>query len=221
MTEETAVRRRPKQARSQQRVNHLLDTAAAVFAETGYEAATTNQIAARAQVPIGSLYQFFPNKQAILDALVERYIADLGDKLDSLFSLEAASVLPVTAIIGQIVDGLAAFDRAHAGFHAIFIGSSTTLQQSVAAHGMHTEIIHRADALLALRFPTLQPNRRWVGASAGVAIVKGMMPLAEPLYGLPHEQMLVELKSALLAYLRSFLLREGVPLPEELLQQPA
>ena len=69
-----AVRKLPKQARSQQRVDTILDTAAQLFEEVGYESATTNEIALRAGVPIGSLYQFFTNKDAILNALVERYV---------------------------------------------------------------------------------------------------------------------------------------------------
>src|SRR5260370_1341413 len=78
MPEETQMRRQPKQARSQQRVDHLLNVAALIFEEVGYAAATTNAIAARAGVPIGSLYQFFPNKEAIMDALVERYLDELA-----------------------------------------------------------------------------------------------------------------------------------------------
>ncbi|WP_083468761.1 TetR/AcrR family transcriptional regulator [Nostoc piscinale] len=63
------MRRQPKQKRSQQRVEKILQAAAEVFAEVGYEAATTHQIAAKAETAIGSLYQFFPDKLAIFHAL--------------------------------------------------------------------------------------------------------------------------------------------------------
>jgi transposase-like protein/AcrR family transcriptional regulator len=63
------LRRQPKQKRSQQRVEKILHAAAEVFAEVGYEAATTHMIAARAETAIGSLYQFFPDKLAIFHAL--------------------------------------------------------------------------------------------------------------------------------------------------------
>jgi len=62
------MRRKPRQARSQERVNRILDVAEKLFASQGYAATTTNAIAAQAQVPIGSLYQFFPDKTAILKA---------------------------------------------------------------------------------------------------------------------------------------------------------
>ena len=70
---ETAGARAPKRARGKQRVAALLHAAAAVFGEKGYEAATMTEIAARASAPIGSLYQFFPSKEALAEALFNRF----------------------------------------------------------------------------------------------------------------------------------------------------
>jgi AcrR family transcriptional regulator len=66
-------RRVPQQERGQRRVASLLDAAEAVIAEHGYEAATMSEIADKAGASIGSLYQFFPSKQAIAQALRLRY----------------------------------------------------------------------------------------------------------------------------------------------------
>lgn len=68
------MRRQPKQQRGKQRVEKILDAAAAVFDEVGYVAATTHQIAAKAETAIGSLYQFFPDKAAIFKAMELRHI---------------------------------------------------------------------------------------------------------------------------------------------------
>jgi AcrR family transcriptional regulator len=76
--------RAPKRARGKQRVAELLQAAAEVFAEKGYEAATMTEIAARAGAPIGSLYQFFPVKDALADYLVQNYIALLVADLRAL-----------------------------------------------------------------------------------------------------------------------------------------
>ena len=81
---ETAVARAPKRARGKQRVAELLEAAAAVFAEKGYEAATMTEIAARARAPIGSLYQFFPAKEALADMLVQNFVALLAADLQEL-----------------------------------------------------------------------------------------------------------------------------------------
>jgi AcrR family transcriptional regulator len=64
-------RRRPSQRRSQVTVTAILDAAARVFEERGFEAGTTNFVAERAGVSIGSLYEYFPNKDAMVVALVE------------------------------------------------------------------------------------------------------------------------------------------------------
>lgn len=68
------MRRQPKQKRGQERVEKILQAAAEVFAEVGYEAATTHAIAARARTAVGSLYQFFPDKLAIFHALEARHM---------------------------------------------------------------------------------------------------------------------------------------------------
>jgi AcrR family transcriptional regulator len=69
-------RKLPKQARSETTVEAILQAAAQVFERHGYAAGTTNRIAVRAGVSIGSLYQYFPNKDAILVALVHRHLAE-------------------------------------------------------------------------------------------------------------------------------------------------
>ena len=68
------LRRQPKQKRGQERVEQILDAAAIVFDEMGFEAATTHAIANRANTAVGSLYQFFPDKLAIFNALELRHV---------------------------------------------------------------------------------------------------------------------------------------------------
>ncbi len=79
-------RRKPRQVRAELTRDRILTAAAHVFAEHGYAAGTTNRIAEHARVSIGSLYQYFPNKDAILAELMVRHI-DRGawhqaDRLD-------------------------------------------------------------------------------------------------------------------------------------------
>ncbi len=63
----------PKRERGKQRVAALLDAGAELFAEKGYEATTMTEIASRAGAAIGSLYQFFPSKEALAEALFNRF----------------------------------------------------------------------------------------------------------------------------------------------------
>lgn len=104
---EIAAARAPKRQRGKQRVAELLAAGAAVFAEKGYEAATMTEIAARAGAPIGSLYQFFPAKEALADTLVQNYVALLAADLEAL---EARARDTDTA---ALVEGLFSVLRGH------------------------------------------------------------------------------------------------------------
>ena len=68
------LRRQPQQQRGQERVEKILDAAAIIFDEVGFEAATTHAIASRANTAVGSLYQFFPDKLTIFHALELRHV---------------------------------------------------------------------------------------------------------------------------------------------------
>jgi AcrR family transcriptional regulator len=98
-------RRKPRQVRAELTRERILTAAAHVFAEHGYAAGTTNRIAERARISIGSLYQYFPNKDAILAELLIQHI-DRGtwtdaDELDlSPGTLEAT----VRALIRDAID---------------------------------------------------------------------------------------------------------------------
>src|SRR5579875_3792084 len=100
MAQETPYRKLPQQARGQQRIARLLDAAECVFAAVGYDAATTNAIAAQANTSIGSLYQFFPNKEALLTALAGRYLAELRGTLDPTLTPETTELPLPTSSVG-------------------------------------------------------------------------------------------------------------------------
>ena len=69
--------KQPRQKRGERRVAELLAAAAEVFAQTGYRAAAMSSIAEKAGAPIGSLYQFFPSKEAIAEALLSQYLSEI------------------------------------------------------------------------------------------------------------------------------------------------
>jgi len=196
-------RREPKQARSQQRVEHILATAAQIFQEVGYEAATTNLIAARADVPIGSLYQFFPNKKALTDALIEQYMGEL----QTVFAVDITQ--PLAALLDSLIDALISFNASHEAFEALFIDVDIAQQ-------IHALIIHGTETILAHHFPALDPALRVQTAIAGVSIVKGMMKLSASPDNLTQDVAASEVKLALLGYVRAVLRRAGLPLPEAL-----
>lgn len=79
----TTPRKRPQQARSKAMVEAILDATIRVLVRRGYESTTTIAIAKRAGVSVGSLYQYFPNKESLVAALVERHSAELIACIDA------------------------------------------------------------------------------------------------------------------------------------------
>ncbi|MBL8164097.1 MAG: TetR/AcrR family transcriptional regulator [Anaerolineae bacterium] len=211
MNDPTTMRRSPKQLRSQQRVDDILDAAARLFREVGYEAATTNAIAGQAQVPIGSLYQFFPNKESILKALAQRYTDQMRDLHARTLSPTATEGLPLAQVIGGYLQAMGEFEAAHVAFRLLFLSAEQT-----QTHEMQAEIIQRVDDLLAARFPLLRPERRRQAASASVGIVKGLMIISGEPATLSAEQSGDEIITALLGYIRAVLVQEALPLPPDL-----
>ncbi|MBD3885201.1 TetR/AcrR family transcriptional regulator [Phormidium tenue FACHB-886] len=100
------LRRQPKQQRGKERVEKILDAAAAVFDEVGYDAATTHMIAAKAGTAIGSLYQFFPDKAAIFKAMEIRHLERVRG-FWSRVDIPALVQLPLRQMIHTLVESVA------------------------------------------------------------------------------------------------------------------
>jgi AcrR family transcriptional regulator len=90
----TGLRRRPRQGRAQATFDAVLEAAAELIAQRGYARTTTNTIAERAGISIGSLYQYFPNKTAILVSLLERHIYDVQPLIAEGVRLLADPAMP-------------------------------------------------------------------------------------------------------------------------------
>ena len=104
----SAVRRRPRQRRARQTVDAILDAVIRVLKREGFKAITTNRIAEVAGVSIGSVYQYFPDKQAIFIALHQRHIDQIDRMVESKLIEHAASSLDelMRAIRGNGLDCL-------------------------------------------------------------------------------------------------------------------
>ncbi|MDI9579987.1 MAG: TetR family transcriptional regulator [Actinomycetales bacterium] len=100
------LRRRPAQRRSARRVERMLDACAELLDEGGYDALTTTRVAERAGVAIGSVYQFFPDKRALSQALTKRNVERFAARVGRRFMTEefAGWWDAVDAIIDEYVE---------------------------------------------------------------------------------------------------------------------
>jgi AcrR family transcriptional regulator len=101
------LRRQPQQQRGKQRVEKILIAAAEVFAEAGFAAATIQQIADRASTAVGSIYQFFPDKLAIFNALLTEHLR-LIETIEANFFAQDINV-PLASGISDYLDAYAIY----------------------------------------------------------------------------------------------------------------
>jgi AcrR family transcriptional regulator len=110
----THPRKTPRQARSRATVSVILEAAALLLVEDGFDQVTTNQIAERAGVSIGSLYQYFPNREALIVAVAQRTEAQLSEVIRQTV-VEAIVEAPPSDLRSLLSSGLHATVSAHAG----------------------------------------------------------------------------------------------------------
>ncbi|OLT24714.1 hypothetical protein BJF79_13245 [Actinomadura sp. CNU-125] len=191
-----------RQARGERRIAQILDAAASVFAEAGYEAATTNKIAAAAGVSPGSLYQFFPNKKAIAQALADRFAAQMGGAHRTAFEIAGLAAVPRAELIDRIADPMLAFNIANPGFKALFARADMPAELAAATRPIQDALLGRVEGILAARAPGLAGDDRTRGARVLIQVFKALVPLiteAEP--GDERDALVAELKRVLAGYL--------------------
>jgi len=115
-----AVRSKPLQDRGKERVRVILAAALELFKERGYAEVTTNDIAQRAKVPIGSLYRYYPNKESILAALTELYIEDVSKVFDDIAKHPMLRHLSWEEVLFLMVDGWVSYSRLNGPFSFLY-----------------------------------------------------------------------------------------------------
>jgi AcrR family transcriptional regulator len=98
----TSPRKRPRQQRSKDTVDTILDATARVLKHVGFDGLTTNAIAEKAGVSIGSLYQYFPNKEALVSALIERHCEEMNSAI--LAELTNVARLPIAQAARAVIE---------------------------------------------------------------------------------------------------------------------
>jgi len=113
----TSPRRRPRQARAQATVEAILKATSKVLVEEGYDRASTNRVAQAAGVSIGSLYQYFPSKEALVAALVEEHLGKMNGLLAT--HLETVTGSDLASDTRSLVNGLIAAYRWEPRLHHV------------------------------------------------------------------------------------------------------
>ncbi len=208
-SESDAFRRRPRQSRGQKRVELLLDAAATVIAEQGLAAATAEAIAAQARTAKGSLYQFFPNRDAVLAALALRYADEMRTIHERAFPLDAVD-LPLERLIDRIVKPLAEFHDRNPAFRRVFASHDGPVDDTRSAparlrNQLFESFVDRLDVLFAARNPRLATRDRRRAALVAANVGQSVLAQRARAQTADKKALVDDLRRILLAYLQPLL----------------
>lgn len=200
----SGMRRQPRQARSQERVDRILDVAEQMFVTEGYNTTTTNAIAARAGVPIGSLYQFFPDKGAIVKALAIRYTEELHQMFVELNASESTS-LPLSTYVDRIIDATDRFFTDRPGYYAIFMQAQWTMPElETIENAADARLIQDLAVFLSQRSWAVQPANCEAIAFVLVKAIGTLLWLSLSQEQVFRQRLVSETKRLTLTYLQSY-----------------
>jgi AcrR family transcriptional regulator len=188
-------RRVPVQGRSERRVAAFLARAEEVIAEMGYDAATMTEIAARAKASIGSLYQYFPNKEAIAVALFRRFANELLARWATLTT--EADQLDASQLGARIIEQFVEFSNEQPAFFKILNAPVDLRKDPAARHRLREQFA----ALFQKKNPELSKADALEVARVALQTVKGLIELSSELRAKDRPVIVAEHKILLSAYL--------------------
>jgi AcrR family transcriptional regulator len=214
---EVDERPRRRQARGERRVTQLLQAAASVFCRQGYTAASTNAIAREAGVSPGTLYQFFPNKEAIAVELGGRLISEMEETHGRVFTVESAR-LPLDELIATVTGPFIEFTCANPAFFALIKGPDAPGRIAEEHDVLHTTLLDGIAWIVLLRRPSLSRIERTLITEMSFAMFKAACDLILHSEGDKREAFNDELKEMLYRYLAPYLGTGPMEIGEEAAQ---
>lgn len=198
---EARAPRAPQQERGQRRVEEILDAAEGVFAEVGVGAATMQMIAERAGSSVGSLYHFFPNKQAVVEALGTRYATSARETNEQAMPLELAH-LPAEQLFDRILRAQVELITRTPAFGAVH----DAVQRNCPAiyDALNQALIGHVGKFLAVRYPRMPETQRAASAMVSVATVHAAVELAARLPEPYREAAIEETRRMLVAHYSAY-----------------
>lgn len=194
------LRNVPIQARSRERLRRVLDAADHVLATEGPAAFTTTRIALAAGVPVGSVYRYFPDKQAIVEALALSYWSDFEDLVAGVAELDEQT--PLEDPVGTILETLSAAFRGRPGFRALWYGGLRTEEVRTATRPTREAIARSVERILAVHWPQASAPDRVTVARMLVVAGDGLLRESFRLDEHGDEVLLAESHAMLAAYAR-------------------
>ncbi len=191
-----ARRRTPQQERGERRVAELLEAAASVMAEKGFDAATMTEIAERGGSSIGALYQYFPNKEAVVQALRKKYVEELEERWVPLVA--QASRMSLKQLVDRLFEMIIDYIEKRPAYLPLQ-GVAGTKRDATARNRLREQFA----SLFRERRPEMTKEAAFRVANVTVQVLKAMNPLYVEAKGAEREEIVREFKLVLMGYLSS------------------
>ncbi|UYP20964.1 TetR family transcriptional regulator [Rhodococcus sp. Z13] len=197
--QELVPRRRPTQERSRRKFDALLAASRELLTEVGFESFTCEEVAARADVPIGTLYQFFANKYVIVCELNRQDLVGVQDEL-AQFNGKIPSV-DWLRFLNNFVDHLAGLWTTDPSRREVWLAMQSTPSTRATGAIHEREFAERVARMLAPLTPDTPRARRKLMAEVLVHIVYSMLNFSVQ-DDQTHADAVFELKRIMVAYLQ-------------------
>lgn len=191
-------RRRPTQERSQVKFDRLLQVSRQLLIDVGFESFTCEEVANRAELPIGTLYQFFQNKYVIVCELDRQDVIGVKAEL-SAFGRELPS-LDWLRFLSKLVDHMAILWSTDPSRRAVWLAVQSTPATRATAAVNERDLAAEVAYILGPLTPKTPRERRTIMAEVIVHVVYSMLNFSIR-DGQSHSETITELKRLLGAYL--------------------
>jgi AcrR family transcriptional regulator len=195
-------RKRPMQQRSRERVDLVLRSAGELLAAEGVEKLSTNAIAARAGLPIGTLYQFFKDKDQIIDELVRRFSAEIIAFANRELRAEDLRT-DAAGFIRTLITGIGRIQAEYAGFVCLFAPGAGHDRLATAAEELKQVVVGRLQEIFAVALPQLDPAERARIIDVWIDVTRGMIGSLDRTVTDSRSDLIEELQIVLLSYLKA------------------
>lgn len=153
---QTAPRKTAVQSRSLATVETILRATAHILKREGYDALSTNKVAERAGVSVGSLYQYFPNKASLVAALVDRHVEEMFATI--LAEAPALMALPIDQAVRRYVELMIAAHRVDPALHRVFVEQMPRIGDLARIETVHARGIALAKTVFAHHAHAIRPR---------------------------------------------------------------
>ena len=170
----TSPRKKPAQQRSRATVDAIVDATARVLVRDGYDALSTNRVAKEARVSVGSLYQYFPGKEALVAAVMEQYASRMQENIAARLQ-DAGTAATAEEVATEMIRAMLAAQQSEPRLHRALVEQVPRIGALRRLHELFTNYERLVAAWLGENLERIEVRDVDTAAFVLVAAVEGLV----------------------------------------------